>query len=91
MDLTIKIPQIASTPSPFYECMGFISRIIQQIPFSFTPFFLKPLPPLCYFINKVSCRSHLSTLLHNRVLPLDKTTFPARLKLFFATGKIEPP
>ena len=42
-------------------------------------------------ISKNSNVNHLSTLLHNRVLPLDKTTFPARLKLFFATGKIEPP
>gem|GEM_PF-2320038 len=42
-------------------------------------------------IPKNSNVNHLSTLLHNLSLPLDKTTFPSSLKLFFATGKIEPP
>ena len=33
----------------------------------------------------------LSEYLHNQELPLDKTSFPSSLKLFFATGNIEPP
>ena len=33
----------------------------------------------------------LSEYLHNHELPLDKTSFPSSLKLFFATGNIEPP
>ena len=33
----------------------------------------------------------LSEYLHNHDLPLDKTSFPSSLWLFFATGNIEPP
>jgi len=33
----------------------------------------------------------LSEYLHNHDLPLDKTSFPSSLRLFFATGNIEPP
>lgn len=33
----------------------------------------------------------LSEYLHNQELPPIKTSFPSSLKLFFATGNIEPP
>ena len=42
-------------------------------------------------ISKNSNVNHLSSFLHNQLLPLDSTTFPTSLKLFFATGNIEPP
>jgi hypothetical protein len=33
----------------------------------------------------------LSAYIHNHEFPLDKTSFPASLRLFFAKGNIEPP
>ena len=78
-------------PPPFYAWMGFCPHRIQPILVLSVPNFLSSTPHLHYHVSKTACRSHLSTLLHNASLPLDKTTFPFALKLFFATGLVEPP
>jgi hypothetical protein len=91
MLLNRKIPQIASTPPPFYTWMGFSPHIFPITLILVIPHILFTTPRLHYHILKTACRSHLSTLLHNSSLPLDKTTFPSALNLFFVTGTIDPP
>ena len=91
MYFTKKIPQITATPPPLFYWMSFNPQLLQQLfPIQIPQFHLS-IPHLHYLVSKIACRSHLSTLLHNLVLPLHKITFPSSLKLFFATGKIEPP
>jgi hypothetical protein len=81
----------SATPPPLLVWMGFGLHCIHPIFILSTASLLLSLPHLHYLVSKIACRSHLSTFLHNTSLPLDKTTFPSALKLFFATGLVEPP
>ena len=91
MYFTTKIPQITATPPPFFGWIIFDPFSFCPVSFLCLPLFLLTIPPVHHFVSKIACRSHLSTLLHNIDLPLHQITFPSALKLFFATGKIEPP
>jgi hypothetical protein len=91
MLLNNKIPQIAATPPPFFTWMGFSPHIYQITFLLFIPILFSYTQYLIHHIANIACRSHLSTFLHNTSLPLDKTTFPSALNLFFVTGTIDPP
>ncbi len=91
MYFTRKIPQITATPPPFYTWMGFSPHLFHCFSLIIAPFILQSIPAIRYYVYKIANRSHLSTLLHNIDLPLHQITFPSSLKLFFATGNIEPP
>jgi len=67
-----------------------LSLFISRLSLTYFTFFIPFIKVHHYIINphKVNI---LSEYLHNHELPIDKTSFPASLKLFFATGNIEPP
>jgi hypothetical protein len=91
MYFTKKMLQLLATPPPIFGWLDFCPHLFQPFSLFVAPLFLQSIPAPHHFAYKLANRSHLSTLLHNVDLPLHQITFPSSLKLFFATGNIEPP
>ena len=90
MFLYHKIPPTVYIPALFYEWLDFIPILVLSSFVLIVPVFLTVKSHFKYTISVIAYRSHISTLLHNIDLPLDDSTFPFALKLYYFSGNPDP-